>query len=339
MTPSTNPPVTIIVVPREKFSCSIESLDSIIEHTEPPFELIYVDAGSPPAVRDAIAERCERQGFKLIRVERFLPTNRARNVALKQATGKYVVFVENDVVCDENWLPPLVDCAEATGATVVSPLICQGTPVHTFIHCAGGRCGIREETVEGRLERHLYEHIAKQKQLVSKVLPTLERKPTELAEFHAMMIRKDYLDAHGALDPNVLNTREHVDFCIDVLRNGGSIWLEPKSIVTYLYDTRLHAHDVPFFMYRWSDQSERSSLLYLRDKWDLTIDKTFRLRLDNIGWRRRQHMIRPMITAVTRGAGGKMLHKVVEAALVRVDRLVNRAVVFWQERKPVPESA
>jgi glycosyltransferase involved in cell wall biosynthesis len=65
-------------------------------------------------------------GFKLSRVERFLPTNTARNVALRHASGKYVVFVENDVVVSENWLSTLVACAEETGATVVSPLICKG---------------------------------------------------------------------------------------------------------------------------------------------------------------------------------------------------------------------
>lgn len=336
-TPSEPSLVTIIVVPREKFSCSVESLDSIIEHTEQPYDLIYVDAGSPRQVREAIAERCARYGFKLIRIDRFMPTNAARNVALKQASGKYVVFVENDVVVSPGWLGPLVACADETGATVVSPLICQGTPIHTYIHCAGGRCGISVKQVDGRVERHLYEHIAKQKQLVSKVLPTLSRKQTELAEFHCMIIRKDYLDQHGPLDPHVLNTREHVDFCVSVMQNGGSVWLEPGSIVTYLYDTSLQLSDVPFFMYRWNDRAERASLLYLRNKWDLTIDKTFRLRLRNIGWRRRQHMIRPMIRSLTSGVGGRVLNRAIEEGLVLGDRVFNRLLVLWAERKPIAD--
>jgi len=42
-------------------------------------------------------------------------------VALRHASGKYVVFVENDVVVSENWFSRPVACAEETGATVVSP--------------------------------------------------------------------------------------------------------------------------------------------------------------------------------------------------------------------------
>jgi glycosyltransferase involved in cell wall biosynthesis len=185
MTESDGPRVTIIVVPREKFSCTQESLDSIIDHTAGPYELIYVDGHSPAPVRDYLARRCRERGFTLIRIERYLPTNVARNIGLTRATGDYVVFIENDVVVSPGWLPPLVECAQETGAGVVSPLICQGTPIHTYIHCAGGRCGISVKEVDGRVERRLYEHIAKQKQLVSKVLPTLKRKPTELASFTA----------------------------------------------------------------------------------------------------------------------------------------------------------
>jgi GT2 family glycosyltransferase len=219
----------------------------------------------------------------------------------------------------------------------VSPLICQGTPVHTYIHCAGGRCGISVKEVDGRVERRLYEHIAKQKQLVSKVLPTLERKPTELAEFHCMLIRKSFLDQHGPLDPKVLNTREHIDFCIAVMQKGGEIWLEPSSIVTYLHDTSVQFSDWAFFMYRWSDQSERSSLLYLRDKWDLTSDHTFQQRLKNVGWRQRMHVIRPYIKSLKSGIGQGKPGKWLEEGVVRADRVLNRLLFVWNERKPMPD--
>lgn len=39
--------ITIIVVPRERFSYTQQSLESIYTHTHLPFELVYVDAGSP----------------------------------------------------------------------------------------------------------------------------------------------------------------------------------------------------------------------------------------------------------------------------------------------------
>ena len=50
-TPGQAPKVTLVVVPREQFSVSKRSLDSIYECTQIPFELIYVDGNSPPALR------------------------------------------------------------------------------------------------------------------------------------------------------------------------------------------------------------------------------------------------------------------------------------------------
>ena len=41
--------ITIVVVPRERFSRSVESLDSIYENTSEPFKLIYVNPADDPS--------------------------------------------------------------------------------------------------------------------------------------------------------------------------------------------------------------------------------------------------------------------------------------------------
>ena len=71
--------VTIIVAPGERFSLAPRSLRSLAAHTAPPFRLVYVDAGSPVAVRNEIAALAARHGFTVIRNERPLPPNQARN--------------------------------------------------------------------------------------------------------------------------------------------------------------------------------------------------------------------------------------------------------------------
>ena len=52
-------PVTVVVVPRERFSMAARALDVLYERTAAPFSLVYVDAGSPRPVR--------RLGFFLLR--------------------------------------------------------------------------------------------------------------------------------------------------------------------------------------------------------------------------------------------------------------------------------
>jgi hypothetical protein len=75
--------VTIVVSPRERFSVSARSLDSIYEHTDAPFDLVYVDGGSPRHVRDHLARAASERGFTLIGSESFLSPNHARNRALR----------------------------------------------------------------------------------------------------------------------------------------------------------------------------------------------------------------------------------------------------------------
>ena len=142
---ATGPLVTVVVSPRECFSYARDSLASIFAHTQSPFSLVYVDGGSPRALKQHLEARAREAGFRLIRTEHYLSPNRARNLGLRHVTTKYVVFIDNDVIVTPRWLSALVECAEATGATIVSPLICEGEPAHTIVHCAGGECGVREE--------------------------------------------------------------------------------------------------------------------------------------------------------------------------------------------------
>lgn len=47
---------TIVIVPRERFSAARRSLESIYEHTEPPFEFVYV-VGAPPSMSSGATPR------------------------------------------------------------------------------------------------------------------------------------------------------------------------------------------------------------------------------------------------------------------------------------------
>lgn len=69
LSPMTEPQVTIVVVPRERFSCTRESLASIYESTEIPFKLIYVDGNSPTKVRHYLQDQTQAKGFQIIRTE------------------------------------------------------------------------------------------------------------------------------------------------------------------------------------------------------------------------------------------------------------------------------
>lgn len=324
-----DPQVTIVVAPRERFSFTRESLESIYEHTEVPFKLVYVDGGSPPQIQRYLEAQAREQNFQLIRTDYYLSPNQARNIGLLQVSSKYVVFIDNDVVVTQGWLKQLVECAEETKATVVSPLVCQDKPVHEIVHCAGGESGVLLETKDGQERRRMIEKIYKQGRRVADVRDQLQRQKTGLAEFHCMMVRTEIFEQVGLLDEGLLNTKEHVDFCILVEQAGGSVYLEPSSVVTYVPGPPLEWTDIPFYMLRWSDAWELASLQRLRDKWNLTEDEYFKNKYKRLGWRRKMSIIQPLSQDLTFGRGNKKLMKI----LSRVDKILNRYITTRYARK------
>jgi GT2 family glycosyltransferase len=314
--------VTIVVVPRERFSYTCESLESIYEHTNYPFKLIYVDGNSPAHIRDYLKEQAKKKQFQLIRSDTYLSPNRARNIGLKEVTSEYVVFIDNDVVVSPNWLQPLVACAETTSATIVSPLLCQGTPIHQEVHCAGGESGVRVENNRRRIIEKIYD----QGRRVADVRPKLQQQKTGLAEFHCMMVRTEIFEKTGFLDEALLSTKEHVDLCMLVAEAGGTVYLEPESLVTYVPGPPLKWTDLHYYMLRWSDRWELESLKHLRQKWNLSEDEYFQNRYKRLGARRHMTIIHPFARKLTiRNMGFRVMSKI----LRRLDKVFNRYITSW----------
>ena len=92
------PQVTIVVSPRERFSCTRESLESIYERTQEPFKLVYVDGNSPGSTKRYLQQQAQEKNFHLVRTDYYLAPNHARNIGLSHVDTKYVVFADNDVV-------------------------------------------------------------------------------------------------------------------------------------------------------------------------------------------------------------------------------------------------
>jgi GT2 family glycosyltransferase len=260
--------VTVAVVPRERFSFTQRSLESIWERTEQPFDLVYVDGGSPPPVRDYLVQQAARRGFRLIRADHYLTPNAARNLALAEVRTKYVVFIDNDALVSPNWLPPLVDCAESTGAWVVGPLYCEREPIATRIHMAGGEGDIIVN--EGR--RVFRESHRFYGRSVPEVRPILRREPVEMIEFHCVLVRMEAFSRLGPLDEELLGAMEHTDLCLLSRGSGGAVYFEPSSVVTYVPPSSFEASDRRFYQLRWSHAWIDASLKRFQEKWDLGAD-------------------------------------------------------------------
>lgn len=257
--------VTVAVVPRERLSCTADTVRSVCEHTSVPYRLLVVDAGSPHGTRRALAESARAGRCEVLRTERWLTPNEARNLAFANVDTDYVAFIDNDVLVTPGWLEALLDCAEGTGAGICGPLQLIGPLERGRIHIAGGIAHVQEH--EGR--RILVDAHRLSGQRVEDVQERLRREPCEQVEFHCMLVRSDLLRELGPLDEALLNVHEHTDLCLQARARGWQIWFEPASRVTYVPPGRLTWRDRRYFMLRWSERWTRASVRHFAAKWEL----------------------------------------------------------------------
>ena len=243
--PAIFPRATVAFVPREQFSTTQRCLETLLERTKEPFDLVVVDGGSPSEVRDYLREASVHHGFTLVRTEEYLTPNQARNLAISHVRTEHVVFVDNDVLVSDGWLKPLVDRAEQTGAWVVAPLYFEFEPEGKRIHMFGGNVDIKtdEHGDMTYVEVHRHAHV-----LVEDIEVAFRAEPTDLVEFHSVLIRMKTFDVLGPLDEGFLSNSEHGDLCLSVRNAGGSIWLEPASQITYAPPKSLSGADREFFL-------------------------------------------------------------------------------------------
>ena len=281
--------VTIVVTQRERFSYSQKSLESLYTNTTYPFRLIYVDGNSPKLIQSHLEEQSKVKGFRLIRKERYLFPNEARNLVLPEVDTRYVVFLDNDVEFNPGWLKALVDCAEETGAWLVGPLYCEG-PLDPSgprkdqnIHMAGGDVHFQETAGKRRLKTsHRF-----LKRPFFKHQHEFKRQPTEMIEYHCALARTESFEKIGYPDEKLLTLAEHLDICMAVRNAGGEVYFEPDSIVSYVTPPPFEKYDRPFYLNRWSDENNLKSLIHFQKKWDLAEDDPYLVNRVKWGMRHR----------------------------------------------------
>lgn len=259
------PKVTVVVVPRERLSFIQRSLSATFEHTSIPFNLIYVSGGLPVLVRQSLEEEAGRKNFKFIHSEEYLSPNQARNLALPHITTPYVVFLDNDALVTRGWLEALLKCAEETGASIVGPLYLIGEFDRALVHMAGGRLELKEEAGNRILwdEQYLYDTH------VSAEITRLRRRSCDYMEFHCMLIRTNLFERIGRMDDQLLSLHEERDICLAAAREGGSVFIEPRAVVTYVPPPPFEWWDIPYFMLRWSDSRSVESVRHFNTKWNI----------------------------------------------------------------------
>lgn len=137
---------------------TLAGLERLAVSPDTRWELIVVDNGSSDGTAELIAEWCGRGTLPMRRAhEPSLGLSNARNRAIREARGEWLLFTDDDVIVDANWLEAFVAASRrhpAAGAIGgrVDPWFMQPpdqTMYQAFPALAKGFCGINLGPIEG----------------------------------------------------------------------------------------------------------------------------------------------------------------------------------------------
>lgn len=129
--PRNLPLVSIITVNYNQSGITLEFLSSMEACTYPNYEIFVVDNASPRDNPDSIKEKFP--SVNLIKTDVNLGFAGGNNVAVDQAKGKYLLFINNDTEVEPGFLEPMVELLENNADIgMVSPKIHYYHTPNTF---------------------------------------------------------------------------------------------------------------------------------------------------------------------------------------------------------------
>ena len=92
--------VSVVLVAYNRPKDLNEALESLLNQSVKPFEVIVIDDGSnPPLTIDFRSDN-----LKLIRFDKEVGLCRARNYGIRLAKGEYIAFMDDDAIAEKHWL-------------------------------------------------------------------------------------------------------------------------------------------------------------------------------------------------------------------------------------------
>jgi hypothetical protein len=259
-----NESVTIIVVPRDRFSSVLECTQSILEHTNTPFRLVFLDLGYPGATRMRLEELCRGRPCEIVPVGRKIPITAFAEYLPRLATP-YVAWVDNDTFATPGWLSALLERARE-GARVLLPVTLE----REGLDVDRRRLPLRNHISHAELRRvnvagvsYVFDH-----KPYRRVAPEeLPRDPhtVDFFELHAFFMETAVA---RQLDWPPMVVREHIDLGMQLHRLGIPIWCEPRSRVIFdnIHERPTFA-DLRFFFYRWRQRFVDDSHALFEKRW------------------------------------------------------------------------
>lgn len=217
------PLISIITVNYNGLDFTVELLNSIRRITYSNLEIFVVDNASRENPQPFL--ELNYPEVKVIRSNQNLGFAGGNNLAVRQAEGEYLFFINNDAEITEGCLDQLVATFESkTHVGMVSPLICYFNESKNadadLIQYAGmtqvHSLTARNSTVgEKELDKGQFS----------------EARKTAYGHGAAMMVSRKAIEKAGVMFNDFFLYYEELDWCERIRRAGFDIWAEPRAKV------------------------------------------------------------------------------------------------------------
>jgi glycosyltransferase involved in cell wall biosynthesis len=236
---------SIVIVTYNRLDQTRQCVDSIVAHTQEPYELLFVDNASSDDTASYLRERFgEEHVLSNASNEGFI---RGANRGIAAAKGAYVLLLNNDTTVTPGWLSALQGAAErASDVGIVSGKI---VGPDGRVQLAGAYIAFDGSA------RMIGEGLAPDD-------PSLGReREVCYVGGHCMLIKRAVLDAVGPLDETYgFGYHEDTDYCYRARAAGFKVVYTPDCVVYHrLFGTplperqKIIANNLRLFMERWSD--------------------------------------------------------------------------------------
>jgi GT2 family glycosyltransferase len=255
---------TVAVVPRDRFSATARTIQSILRGSPKGIRLIVVEGGAPARYRTAIERAVRGHKVEILRSDEFITANAAKNWVLREARdGEFLAFVENDNLVTPGWLERLIRACEEEEAEVARPMLFERKILRVHPH------------FDQRLDRIEpiktpcgpgYRFRPRTAPLDADI--NSARRLSDVLETHCLLFRRPVFARIGEFDERI-TTRQEVDLALQLKAAGARIVFEPAAQVTYLRPPPVRSDERDYFLMRWNPDAAVRSHAIIREKWNV----------------------------------------------------------------------
>ncbi|MEL7598490.1 MAG: glycosyltransferase family 2 protein [Proteiniphilum sp.] len=213
-----NPELSVVTVNYNGKAATLKLIESLRDHLSIPYELIVVDNGS---VEDEAAELQTSYPFiKTIRSERNLGFAGGNNLGVRQASGSYLFFLNNDTFVRDDSISRLIDVMKQ------NPLLGGLSPKILFA-----------DTKEG-IQFAGYTPLSRVT-LRNRLIGYREPDEGQYDEFHptpylhgaAMLIRREAIERAGMMPEIYFLYYEELEWSLQIRRQGYELEYHPSATI------------------------------------------------------------------------------------------------------------